>query len=70
MRITHCYYMSCLIGASSGIGAATAVHFAKLGYHLALCGRNMEALSDVKAKCLLVNKSLADENVIQTNFLM
>ena len=35
-------------GASSGIGAATAVHFAKLGYHLSLCGRNKQGLSEIK----------------------
>ncbi|ELT90032.1 hypothetical protein CAPTEDRAFT_178012 [Capitella teleta] len=34
-------------GASSGIGAATALHFAKLGARLALTGRNRENLEKV-----------------------
>jgi len=39
------------IGASSGIGRATAIHFASLGSRLALCGRNESAL---QVKCLSV----------------
>ena len=50
-------------GASSGIGAATAVHFAKLGYHLALCGRNEQGLSEIKNKCLEVNGKLTQDDV-------
>jgi len=53
-----------ITGASSGIGAATAVHFAKLGYRLALCGRNAEALDKVKAQCLGVNAALLADNVL------
>ncbi|XP_017781216.1 PREDICTED: 3-oxoacyl-[acyl-carrier-protein] reductase FabG-like [Nicrophorus vespilloides] len=40
-----------ITGASSGIGAATAKHFAKLGGSLALAGRNKENLSKIAAEC-------------------
>ncbi|XP_050295903.1 3-oxoacyl-[acyl-carrier-protein] reductase FabG-like [Anthonomus grandis grandis] len=40
-----------ITGASSGIGAATAKHFAKLGASLALAGRNKENLQKVAAEC-------------------
>ena len=38
-------------GASSGIGAATAVHFARLGAVLAITGRNEENLQDTARRC-------------------
>jgi len=38
-------------GASSGIGAGTAEHFASLGARLALVARNKEKLDEVGAKC-------------------
>lgn len=38
-------------GASSGIGAATALHLAKLGASLAISGRNRANLEDVAEKC-------------------
>ena len=38
-------------GASSGIGAATAVHLARLGAVLAITGRNVENLQDTAKKC-------------------
>ncbi|XP_076369332.1 3-oxoacyl-[acyl-carrier-protein] reductase FabG-like [Tachypleus tridentatus] len=38
-------------GASSGIGAGTAVHFASLGCWLALTGRNEENLKKTADKC-------------------
>lgn len=41
-----------ITGASSGIGAATAVLFAKLGARLSLTGRNMENLEQVAKKCV------------------
>ncbi|XP_077995518.1 3-oxoacyl-[acyl-carrier-protein] reductase FabG-like [Glandiceps talaboti] len=51
-----------ITGASAGIGAGTATHFASLGSCLALCGRNKENLekvgSDCEANGLLKNKIL------------
>lgn len=40
-----------ITGASSGIGAATAVHFSKLGAKLALTGRNLANLQNVADQC-------------------
>ncbi|XP_023019192.1 3-oxoacyl-[acyl-carrier-protein] reductase FabG [Leptinotarsa decemlineata] len=40
-----------ITGASSGIGAATAKHFAGLGATLALAGRNLENLKKVASDC-------------------
>ncbi|XP_002734132.1 3-oxoacyl-[acyl-carrier-protein] reductase FabG-like [Saccoglossus kowalevskii] len=40
-----------ITGASSGIGAGTAGHFASLGCYLALCGRNEENLQKVGTAC-------------------
>lgn len=40
-----------ITGASSGIGAATAQHFASLGASLALAGRNIENLKKVEERC-------------------
>jgi NADP-dependent 3-hydroxy acid dehydrogenase YdfG len=48
-------------GASSGIGAGTAVHFASFGCHLALCGRNSENLQNVVKQC--INTGLPEEKV-------
>lgn len=41
-----------ITGASSGIGAASAVHFASLGASLALAGRNKANLEKVAQKCV------------------
>ncbi|PNK60289.1 SDR family oxidoreductase [Psychrobacter sp. FDAARGOS_221] len=38
-----------ITGASSGIGAAMATHFAKMGYNLAICARRTERLEALKA---------------------
>lgn len=38
-------------GASSGIGAATAIEFSKNGYFVYLMGRNKERLQEVALKC-------------------
>lgn len=40
-----------ITGASSGIGAATAVHLSKLGALLSLSGRKVENLNAVAAQC-------------------
>jgi len=40
-----------ITGASSGIGAATALHFAKLGVSLAITGRNIENLQKTEDAC-------------------
>lgn len=39
-------------GSSSGIGAGIAVHFAGLGAHVVITGRNAERLKKVAEKCL------------------
>ncbi len=60
------------LGASSGIGAATAVLFSKLGATLSLTGRNLDNLKKTAAECekvkvgdvkapLLVQADLAKE---------
>ena len=41
----------CSTGASSGIGAATALLFSKLGASLSLTGRNLPNLNEVAEKC-------------------
>ncbi|KAK2165434.1 hypothetical protein LSH36_50g02012 [Paralvinella palmiformis] len=41
-----------ITGASSGLGAASAIELAKYSPRLVLHGRNEKALSDVKQKCL------------------
>lgn len=40
-----------ITGASSGIGAAAALHFAKLGASLSLSGRKLENLNKVAEEC-------------------
>lgn len=40
-----------ITGASSGIGAATAVEFSKNGYFVYLMGRNKERLEEVAMRC-------------------
>lgn len=44
------------VGSSSGIGAATAVLFAKLGAHISITGRNRNGLENTKAECVKVAK--------------
>jgi NAD(P)-dependent dehydrogenase (short-subunit alcohol dehydrogenase family) len=48
-------------GASSGIGAAVAAHFARLGAHLSLTGRNEPNLYRTVDEC--VKNGLKKENV-------
>ncbi|XP_018428798.1 PREDICTED: uncharacterized protein LOC108801369 [Nanorana parkeri] len=64
----------CLVtGASSGIGAGTAILFAGLGARLALNGRNQDKLQETAQRCeeasglkpLLVPGDLNDEKVVQ-----
>ena len=43
--------MISVIGAASGIGAATAELFAKYGSRLALMDRNLDQLQEVAQKC-------------------
>ncbi len=43
-----CYYY---VGASSGIGAATAVAFARRGAGVAMIGRNKERLEQTAKEC-------------------
>lgn len=44
-----------ITGASSGIGAASAIHFAKLGASLVITGRNSTNLYDVSEKCITLH---------------
>ncbi|XP_076661528.1 3-oxoacyl-[acyl-carrier-protein] reductase FabG-like isoform X1 [Halictus rubicundus] len=64
-----------ITGASSGIGAATAVHFSQLGASLLLTGRNLENLNAIAEKCkpnkpLIVTGELTNEvdakNIIES----
>jgi NADP-dependent 3-hydroxy acid dehydrogenase YdfG len=41
-----------ITGASSGIGAAAAVHFMKHGAKITITGRNEDNLLETKAKCI------------------
>lgn len=43
--------MTTIAGASSGIGAASAVEFAKHGVNLALAGRNVDKLRHTAKLC-------------------
>ncbi|KAA0716347.1 17-beta-hydroxysteroid dehydrogenase 14 [Triplophysa tibetana] len=62
-----------ITGASSGIGAGTALLFAKLGARLALNGRDVENLSKIARECeecgavkpLLVPGDLTDEDTVK-----
>lgn len=54
MASTACSFAGKVVlitGASSGIGAATAVHLSKLGALLSLNGRKADNLKEVAAKC-------------------
>lgn len=58
------YSIACIcsittLGASSGIGAATAVEFAKHHACLVLCGRNEARLKEVDEKCKAAGASKA-----------
>uniref|UniRef100_T1GYV8 Uncharacterized protein n=1 Tax=Megaselia scalaris TaxID=36166 RepID=T1GYV8_MEGSC len=47
-----------ITGASSGIGAAAALNFAKLGASLSLTGRKLENLNEVAEKCKTTSGNL------------
>jgi len=50
-----------ITGASSGIGAATALHFSKLGAHLAITGRNLQNLEKTGESCLASGADICNE---------
>jgi len=50
-KIQKIYIGSVYAGASSGIGAATAKLFSRLGASVALTGRNVENLQAVGKEC-------------------
>jgi len=54
MSVSHTFAdkVAIITGASSGIGAATAVHFAKLHCRLSLAGRLLENLELTRRKCI------------------
>lgn len=59
-----------ITGATSGIGAATALSLASKNYNLILCGRRMERLKDIRQKCknaasvILLNFDVCDNNAV------
>lgn len=57
-----------VFGASSGIGAALAVELAYYGARLCLSGTKTQNLEAVKNKCLEVNLSLTDEDILVLPF--
>ncbi|XP_011692393.1 PREDICTED: dehydrogenase/reductase SDR family member 4-like [Wasmannia auropunctata] len=59
-----------ITGASSGIGAATAIHLANLGAKLSITGRNKENLDKVAEQCgqtkpFIVTGELTNENDVK-----
>ncbi|XP_070155790.1 3-oxoacyl-[acyl-carrier-protein] reductase FabG-like [Polyergus mexicanus] len=59
-----------ITGASSGIGAATAVHLAQLGASLSISGRNKDNLNKVAEQCgqskpFIVTGELTDETDVK-----
>merc|ERR1712215_622844 len=56
-----------ITGASSGIGAATAIHFAKLGATLSITGRNIQNLEDTVKKC--IDNGATDPLMIQADLV-
>lgn len=47
-----------ITGASSGLGAGMATHFASMGYNLAICARRIERLEALKATLLADNPTV------------
>ncbi|WP_373997515.1 SDR family NAD(P)-dependent oxidoreductase [Bdellovibrio bacteriovorus] len=58
-----------ITGASSGIGAATAIEYSRNGYFIYLMGRNKERLQEVALKCRsgasIVSCDMTDEAALQ-----
>ncbi|OAD62283.1 3-oxoacyl-[acyl-carrier-protein] reductase FabG [Eufriesea mexicana] len=59
-----------ITGASSGIGAATALHFSQLGALLSLTGRNVHRLKEIAEQCksntpLIITGELTNETDVQ-----
>lgn len=59
-----------ITGASSGIGAATAIHLAKLGASLSITGRNKDNLNKVAEQCeqsktFIVTGELTNDNDVE-----
>ena len=54
-----------MVGASSGIGAATAVEFAKHGVKIAINGRNAENLDKTAKKCYQAGLKETEVNLLQ-----
>jgi 3-hydroxy acid dehydrogenase/malonic semialdehyde reductase len=59
-----------ITGATSGIGAATALSLANEKYNLILCGRRMERLKEIEQQCkkaasvILLNFDVRDNNAV------
>jgi len=53
-----------ITGASSGIGAATAVLFARLGANVAICGRNETNLQRTRDECVRVRPAEAEQPLL------
>lgn len=56
-----------ITGASSGIGAGSAIYFARNGAHLALTGRNAENLEKTKTECEKVSLKTTKILLIQAD---
>jgi len=47
-----------ITGASSGLGAGMATHFARMGYNLAICARRTDRLEQLKSNLLADNPTI------------
>ena len=56
-----------ITGASSGIGAATAILFSKLGANVSLTGRNLENLQSTAQACVQVEEHQKKPFLIQAD---
>ena len=53
-----------IVGSSTGIGAAMAEEFAKIGSKLILTATNKDKLEQVKQRCLNLNNTLKDDDIL------